>query len=134
MINKYIGIPWNPKGRVVEDGLDCWGLVREWYKNEMDVMLPSFSNISAEELGYKDCSTVIMTNELRDRFIRIEDGGAELGDILVFNISGMPIHVAVALEGGKMLHANKAAGGVVVESYKQLTWEKRLEGVYRWKF
>lgn len=131
-ISKYVGIPWNPVGRDVESGLDCWGLVRLFYQQEMGISLPSYSNISAEETGKEDCSVVIMNSETYKQFDRV-GGEPELGDILIFNMLGTPIHVAIALDNATMLHAHKSAQGVVVEQFKSSTWNRRLEGIYRWK-
>lgn len=132
-LSKYVGIPWNPVGRNEDVGLDCWGLVRLFYENEMGISLPAYSNISLEESGKDIVANQVSSSDLHQQFEKIEDSGIEMGDILVFNIGGMPTHVAIAIGGGRMLHAHKKAGGVVVENFKNISWEKRLEGVYRWK-
>ncbi len=45
----YVGIPFVDGGRDA-DGLDCWGLVCLVYANELDVVLPSYGEVSAADL------------------------------------------------------------------------------------
>ena len=42
--DKYIGLPYQENGRT-ETGTDCWGLARLYYKNELDIELPSYDEL-----------------------------------------------------------------------------------------
>jgi cell wall-associated NlpC family hydrolase len=39
---RYVGIPWLIGGRNVDEGLDCWGLVRYVYGCEFKITLPEY--------------------------------------------------------------------------------------------
>lgn len=45
----YIGIPWRAGGRHEDGkpGLDCWGLLRRIYADQLSVVLPSFDGVDA---------------------------------------------------------------------------------------
>ncbi len=47
--NKYIGLPYVKKGRTLE-GFDCYGLVYLAYKMDLAIELPSYGEISADDL------------------------------------------------------------------------------------
>lgn len=55
MINltPYFSLQYKENGRE-EDGFDCWGFVRFFYKKELDITLPLFSNVN----NLKDLSKV----------------------------------------------------------------------------
>jgi len=41
--NKYIGIPYQEKGRS-ETGVDCWGLVKLVYEKDFNILVPGFTD------------------------------------------------------------------------------------------
>lgn len=125
-IERYIGIPWRMGGRDSSSGLDCWGLVREFYKNEFDINLPAYESYSKLETGSKECSEFMHNNPTYELFTEIEIGDEIEGDILFFSIKGVPIHVAIVVGSGLMLHANESSGGVVVEKYRSIKWTRSL--------
>lgn len=130
-IDKYVGIPWKMGGRNKEEGLDCWGLVREFYKNELGVFLPAYESYSKLETGSEECSEFMHNNPTYEMFEEVPIGEEQYGDVLFFSIRGVPIHVAIVIENGLMLHANESSQGVVIEKYRSLKWRKRLSEIYR---
>lgn len=126
--NDYISIPFADHGRS-KDGCDCWGLARIIYKEKLGIDLP-------ELLDYKNTKDSVNIAELyKDEhlhWVEIPKGEEKEFDILVFRILGMPTHIAVVINKGYMIHCEKGVGTHITEYNKELQWNKRLVGVYRY--
>ena len=127
--NKYIHIPFLEHGRS-KQGCDCWGLAREIYKDELGIDLPTL-------LDYKNTKDSHNIAELykieHQRWVEIEQGEEQPFDVLVFNIIGLPTHIAVVINKGLMIHCEHGIGTHVTEYNRDLQWKKRLAGVYRYE-
>ena len=128
--SKYVGLPFLENGRD-RDGLDCWGLGRLVYADNLGVDLPVFGGrYEVVNAGFEE------QERLRDEVI---DGWAEVTeemhkpfDMIIFTLGGNPLHCAVVTKHGEMLHIT-AGCNAVVESYAGRGWQRRLEGVYRYE-
>jgi hypothetical protein len=123
MYDKYIGIPYKENGRT-DDGLDCWGLVRLFYKQEFNIDLPSYED---EYVGSYDPKVPQTINYYKDSWSKTMS--PKLGDICLFNILGEPTHVGIYFENNKFLHA-RDGHSTVIESLLRPAWKNRLEGIY----
>lgn len=47
---KYVGIPYVNEGRSTVSGLDCWGLLRVVYRDEIGIVLPDYGEIYSTQL------------------------------------------------------------------------------------
>lgn len=126
-LRKYIGLPYSPKGRDTT-GLDCWGLVRLFYKQELGIDVPSYVQDYSDPSDRQSVSSAILDNL---KFWKKRDK-PEYGDLLVFNILGLPLHTAVYIGNGDFLHAFKNTNSCI-ERLSSITWRRRLVGVYRWQ-
>ena len=123
--NKYIGLPYKDNGRT-ESGVDCWGLARLFYANELNIQLPSYDNL------YTTTYDPAVTEA-----INLHKGSWELtktgkpGDLCLFNIYGEPAHVGVYVGSRKFLHAREGKDSVI-ESLDAGQWTKRFQGFYRY--
>lgn len=122
---KYIGIPYAEKGRD-ETGLDCWGLVRLVYKNELNIDLPSFS----AEYDTSD------NERLEELFAQYKEGWestdtAEVGDVVIFRIFGYESHIGVCVGDNKFLHVREARDSVI-ESLDNPKWSRRITGFFKY--
>ena len=124
--DKYIGLPYKDNGRDTA-GVDCWGLVCLFYKNEFDIDLPSYTD---EYSGPYDPSVTRVINIYKDKWDNTTTPAE--GDVLVFNIYGEPAHVGVYIGNNKFLHSREGKD-VVIESLNNVKWIKRLEGIYQYK-
>jgi hypothetical protein len=123
--DKYIGLPYKDNGRDI-DGIDCWGLVRLYYKEELGIDLPSYTT---EYYGRSDPDISSLVNLYKDNWEKTTEYAP--GDVIVFNMLGEPSHVGVYIDNNKFIHCRSGANSVV-ESLTSSKWTKRIEGVYKY--
>lgn len=123
--NKYIGLPYASNGRD-ESGIDCWGLVRLFYKQEYDIELPSYTE---EYSGAYDTRILDMMDLYKHTWAQVSE--PEVGSVIVFNILGEPFHVGVYVGEDKFIHARDGMDSVL-ESVSSPKWAKRIEGYYKY--
>jgi len=100
---KYVGLTY--------DDLNCWGLVKAIYLDELGIDLPDIP-IQMDERG--NWVEVELEHEL---------------DLLLFDTVDGP-HVGLCIGEGRMIHSDKH-NGVVIERYKRDVWKSRLQAIYR---
>ena len=122
---KYIGLPYANNGRT-EDGIDCWGLVRLFYKNELNIDLPSYID---EYDGPYDRNVAGAINAYKDNWETTTT--PDVGALVLFNVYGEPAHVGVYVGNGKFLHSREGKDSVI-ESLTGSKWSKRFEGYYNY--
>ena len=123
--DKYIGLPYKNNGRDAA-GVDCWGLVCLFYKDELGIELPSYID---DYVGPNDPSVVSLVNSYKDQWTSTTT--PNVGNVVLFNILGEPTHVGVYVGNNKFLHARDGKD-VVIESLNNVKWTKRLEGIYEY--
>ena len=123
--NKYIGLPYTSNGRD-ESGIDCWGLVRLFYKQEYDIDLPSYTE---EYAGAYDTRILEMMDQYKNNWSQVQT--PEIGSVIVFNILGEPFHVGIYVGEDKFIHARDGMDSVL-ESVNSPKWTKRIEGYYKY--
>lgn len=124
-VDKLIGIPYKTHGRSL-DGCDCWGLAYLFH----DKKIPSYGETYLDADDTASTSTSISENK-RNGWERVE-GEERFGDIIIFNIRGIPVHAAVYIGKGMMLHSLKGHNSCV-EPVLGVRWATRIEGFYRWQ-
>jgi len=132
-LKSYIGIPYKDKGRDRE-GLDCWGLLRLVYREQLGIELPSYADGYSTAEDQADVARLIL--DVRDRVppgdvrpwrpVEKEKGG----DAVLIRIAGEPMHVGVVVKPGEMIHVMRGID-VSLERYHLARWNKRILGFYR---
>ena len=124
--NKYIGIPFQEKGRDFT-GLDCWGLVRLIYDQEFNIKLPSFTD------SYNDTND---GEHLQDLISQHKENWApsqpKEGAVVLFRIMGHESHVGVCISETHFIHVREGQT-TVVESLGSITWKNRLIGFFEYE-
>jgi cell wall-associated NlpC family hydrolase len=126
---RYVGIPYRDKGSDPETGLDCWQLVRLFYREELGKTIPDYMAFYRSSLSIVEASGAIV-RAIPD-WNPVEPPA--YGDVLVFRITRSPWHTAICLDDGQMLHTDEGHGSVI-EPVSSLRWRDRFYGAYRWKF
>lgn len=127
-INKYIGIPYKQKGYDF-DGVDCYGLVWLFLKEEFDILLPRYHDIDI----YKDVEETVNTiGKEMPLFFGSLTNTPKYGDIALFNFRGQPIHFGIYIERNKILHVLKGTDSTY-EPFDRGRLKGKLEGIYELK-
>lgn len=125
-IDKYIGLPYQENGRTWQ-GVDCWGLARLYYKHELNIELPDYSDLYS---GSWDEQVTKLINYHKDSWQQLEE--PMVGDLCLFNIYGEPAHVGVYVGDNKFLHSRDGLDSVI-ESLSNVAWSKRFQGFFRYQ-
>lgn len=125
--NKYIGIPFEEKGRTAL-ACDCWGLVRLVYKIEKEIDLPSFDECYEHTNDVKKIDAHI-TNTWSSQWSHPEN--PEPFDLIILKRRGVPMHVGIVTKPGFMLHCERGTG-TVHEKYTGMRWQNNVTGFARY--
>lgn len=123
--DKYIGLPYANNGRS-EIGIDCWGLVCLFYKNELNIELPSYVD---KYDGPQDLGIASTITTYKDNWTSTTT--PDIGDVVLFNVYGEPAHVGVYVGNNKFIHSREGKDSVV-ESLSSPKWAKRFDGFYKY--
>lgn len=131
----YVGLPYRPRGRD-RAGVDCYGLVWLVLSEQYGVQLPAYDDAyrSTERLHARQLAAIVQ-GELPE-WTEVPLASEAAGDCLLIRSAGEPIHVAVVVAPGWMLHVQRA-GAAVIEDYQRPKWAPRLlprpYGPYRYR-
>lgn len=127
--SQYVGLPHRAHGRD-RDGLDCWGLVRLVYAEQMGVDLPGYID-TCPDLGER-AELSAFVSDVRGGGMWQEVDEIRPFDVLLFRVGPHTTHVAVAIGPNQMLHVNGRSHSVI-ERIDAPMWRKRLDGVCRYQ-
>lgn len=109
--SRYVGMPFVDGGRG-EGGLDCWGLVRSVYAEQLGVDLPAYGEISAADL-------VRISRQMEagkdDGWVE-PDEPTDMDVVLMRSArsTGRVVHVGLVVGRSSVLHTERATGCVLV--------------------
>lgn len=110
-----IGVPY--------EELDCWDLVRQFYKDILLIDIPDFRTYLSDAVDMEK----VVVEIARPRFKEI--GTPQFGDIVLIRFKRTLSHVGIYLGGNKLLHSREITGSVVDNFGK---YNKVIEGFYTW--
>jgi len=130
-ISKYVGIPFKDMGNSF-DGIDCWHLIKLFYKNEFDIELDDYY-ISALD-----------TDKINEQFIKeknnsslnmnqwIEIDKPEPYCLVLINLLNNPNifcdHVGICVDSEHFLHAYRKTGSCLGKFRR---WKSHIKGFYK---
>jgi cell wall-associated NlpC family hydrolase len=121
----YFELPFVDQGRD-RRGVDCWGLVRLVYQEQLDIDLPDFLFSAYDRSLRPEIAAAYDTEHRRWRPVETP----ALFDVAVFRVHHTPFHYAVMLDANHMLHIEVGCN-VAKERIDSPRWNRRLVGVYR---
>lgn len=123
----YIGLHFEPHGR--GPNYDCYGLVRAVLAEQFGVMtLPS---LSGDYRSVKDPAIAALAAAEAARAWRPVKT-PRLGDVIMLNIAGRPMHVGLVIDDDWMLHIERGTDSCLAR-YRRPPWGNRIEGFYRFR-
>lgn len=125
-ISDLIGIPYQPKGRTLAS-VDCWGLACVFHRHLLGQELPSYLNDYTHPNDRKSVADAIVNNY--GNWLQVDE--PKFGDIIIFNLLGLPLHCGVYLADGDFIHSLKGSE-TCIERLDSITWERRVHRIIRW--
>lgn len=128
-INDYVGLSFVARGRT-RDGIDCYGLVRLIYRDQLGIELPSHLEDYDSLDDHAKIAAAIAGEEYGFNWKQITVTEGELADIVLLRIHGMPLHMGFMIDARRMLHAQEHTNSCI-ESIHSPQWNRRVLGVFR---
>lgn len=116
-----VGTPFHAQGRLPSVGLDCIGVV---------VCLARAFGLPHTDIAAYPMRPNGMLRPLLDaQLVRVHRAPQE-GDVLLMSFAGEPHHVAVMVDGGRIVHAYATVRRCVAQSYSD-HWREKVRAVYQ---
>jgi cell wall-associated NlpC family hydrolase len=109
-MEKYVGLPFKDFGRDFA-GVDCWGLVRLVLAHECGITVPSYGEISAEDLS--GVAKEVAGESSREPWHPTVH--ARAFDVAVMHRRRAPVHVGIMADVTHVLHIERATNVVLIE-------------------
>lgn len=126
-MRRYIGIPYEPFGRTFS-GCDCWGLVLLYYRRELGIELPAYTNKYTDVNNTIEIASVMEAEKCNWHRAKEPKRGA----VVHFRIMGHPAHVGIMLGDSAFLHTISGQNSSIEDLHDD-KWARRLEGWYEWR-
>lgn len=124
----YIGLPFAHGGRARE-GLDCWGLVRLIYADQLGIALDPLDGY-ATRLERLRIAGMLSEQAEQGPWRRLAGERLKPFDVLSFTICNAACHVGVVVDWRDMLHVTEGEmSSLAIHSEGQ--WARRLIAAYR---
>ena len=123
--DSYVGLPVTHGGRSREQGVDCWGLARLIYREQLGIELEAFDYPPEKEI-----EEAIILSEIETEHWKKVESPQEF-DLVLFHVpKGGPLcHLGVCLDPWYFVHVTKK--GIFRMRHDAMLWTGRREGFYR---
>lgn len=124
----FIGLPYEPGGRG-PDAYDCWGLALKVWREHFGLQLADYDGIFWGPGRNAADVAAVVARETQAFWRPVE---SELpGDGILIRAAGQPLHVAVVVAPGLMLHAHDGADSCAEAYRTSIKWQNRISAFYR---
>jgi cell wall-associated NlpC family hydrolase len=93
---------------------------------QFGIIIPSYDGVSYETENDRQSIGAFMTEQREQHWCKIDPAEARPGDVILFRMLGVPIHVGEGL----FLHCERGCNSCV-ERLHSSAWKRRIEGYYR---
>lgn len=125
--NAYVGLPQLDHGRD-RGGVDCWGLFRLIYREQLGIELPSYAGDYVDPQEHAEVSRIVNAEETTGVWRPV--AGVAPFDLLLFRRGRYRSHIGCAVDGRRMIHV-QGEDGSKLEPYRTGRWEHRFAGAFR---
>ena len=127
--SKYVGIRYVHRGRNLstDGGLDCYGLVRHWYKQELGIVLPEWYVLDSD-IKPAEIEQSLETNQIHNQNPLVETSSPSMGDVILLRVLGHPVHVGIYIDQTYFLHTRCAAS--MSEIARMDKWRNKVDAYY----
>ena len=124
----YIGIPFVDGGRA-PSGCDCWGLFRLVYADQLGIDLPSYGEISAEELQ-AIADAMGQARSPGGPWVQVERPQEFDACLMTWAGKREVGHIGVCVDGKSILHTEAGINAAIVPVI-HFTIKRRIVGYWR---
>ena len=97
---------------------------------QFGIAIPSYNGVSYETENDRESIGAFMAEQREQHWRKIDPSEARPGDVILFRMLGVPIHVGVLCGDGLFLHCERGCNSCV-ERLQSSAWKRRIEGYYR---
>ena len=130
--SKYVNLPFKNLGRDF-NGVDCYGLVYLIYKEELEIIIPDFTELCYSQEWYRKQDESIITAHIDKRWISVDPPFKRFDGVIFYKHpnSMMANHVGLMIDSSKFIHVREDDVSMVSE-LNQNYWKSRLYGGMRY--
>lgn len=103
------------------DDVDCWGIVLLFYKKVFNKILKAYYD--ERPVTHEETKTLVFS--YMGDFIKTNN--PKYGDIILFNVWGLPCHIGIYLDDRNFLHTSKTTNCVIDNLPR---WHKSVVAFY----
>lgn len=126
-VSEYVGLPQRDHGRD-QRGVDCWGLIRLVYRQELGIVLPSYAADYVDPLEHAEIARIVNAAEACGPWHPVDQ--VRPFDLLLFRMGRYRSHIGCAVDAQRMLHV-QGGDGSKLERFREGRWQHRLTGAFR---
>lgn len=123
--NKYLDFKFEDKGRNPKSG-DCWGLLLQIYKNELDITVPDYTEFYQNTMDRQALADLI--KQEKKTWVEVKE--PKEFDVVIINMRGVPMHIGVVTRNGFMIHCSRGVN-TSHEKYNGIKWRNKIVGFER---
>ena len=128
--DKLVGIPFKHKGRDIKDGVDCWGLVLEVYK-QSGIILKDPVPDYPEDWHLTKKENYFLEN-YHKQWMKLNGVPLHLLDVVLFGGDPeFPVHVGIYIGENKILHSARGKGVVIT---RMIRLKGKIHSSYRYDY